>query len=365
MMRWNTWRATSTTGMLLKWSVAVFVGLAACDEGVPTAAAQSLRPATKVVRDTPVRPEGPLTIVVSLGTQKVTVYAAGRHWSEAAISSGRDGYETPRGVYSVLEKRRYHESNIYSGAPMPYMQRLTWSGIALHEGQLPGYRASHGCIRLAPSFAAELWGMTSVGDRVIVADTPVEPVDIAHPALFVPRPLPPEEQEALRRAEADTRDPDTKGPSPDRHLSILISRKDQTVYVRRGFHPIFEAPVTIAAADQPIGTHVFSAAELTDEGAGMRWTVVTVSRGRRTPAEERAVAVASKRRGQLSDGASHPEPLAETTAAGALSRIELEQEVIGEINRWLTVGASLIVSDLGLGPETSKGWGTDFIIPRP
>ncbi|HRD75471.1 MAG TPA: L,D-transpeptidase family protein, partial [Hyphomicrobiaceae bacterium] len=302
--------------MLLKWSVAVFVGLAACDEGVPTAAAQSLRPATKVVRDTPVRPEGPLTIVVSLGTQKVTVYAAGRHWSEAAISSGRDGYETPRGVYSVLEKRRYHESNIYSGAPMPFMQRLTWSGIALHEGHLPGYRASHGCIRLPSSFAAALWEATKVGDRVVVVDAPVAPVDIRHPHLFVARPLPADEQEALRRAEADTRDPDTKGPSPDRHLSIFVSRKDKTVYVRRGFHPIFDAPVTIEAPEQPIGTHVFSAAELTDGGDGMRWTVVTVSSGRETRGNERVAAL--KRRGQTTDADAAP-PTADATAAGALS----------------------------------------------
>jgi hypothetical protein len=246
---------------------------------------------------------------------------------------------------------------------MPFMQRLTWSGIALHEGQLPGYRASHGCIRLPPSFAADLWAMTKVGDRVIVSANPVEPVDIAHPSLFVPRPLPPEDQEALRRAEADTRDPDTKGPSPDRHLSVFISRKDRTVYVRRGFHPIFDAPVSFTEPDQPIGTHVFSASELTDDGASMRWSVVTVSRGRSTPAEERAAAL--KRRSLPPDAVVTPEPAADTTAEGALSRIELEQDVIGEINRWLTVGASLIISDLGLGTETSKGWGTDFIISRP
>src|SRR5690606_8804076 len=102
------------------------------------------------------------------------------------ISSGQPGHRTPTGVFSILQKARYHESNIYSGAPMPFMQRLTWSGIALHAGQLPGYPASHGCIRLPYQFAQRLFGLTRIGARVVVSHDPVAPVAIAHERLPVP-----------------------------------------------------------------------------------------------------------------------------------------------------------------------------------
>ncbi len=99
------------------------------------------------------------------------------------------------GVFSVLDKESWHRSNIYSGAPMPFMQRLTWSGIAMHAGELPGYRASHGCIRMPESFALRLWYMSNVGARVVIAWNELTPADIAHPLLFqprsAPRPLPP------------------------------------------------------------------------------------------------------------------------------------------------------------------------------
>jgi hypothetical protein len=96
------------------------------------------------------------------------------------------GFPTPTGVFSVIQKNRYHRSNIYSGAPMPFMQRITWSGVAMHEGVLPGYPASHGCIRLTHAFASELWGMTRMGVRVIVTPEDLQPVELAHGKLPVP-----------------------------------------------------------------------------------------------------------------------------------------------------------------------------------
>ncbi|MBX9591411.1 MAG: L,D-transpeptidase family protein [Hyphomonadaceae bacterium] len=132
----------------------------------------------------------PLIAVVALNSQRVTVYSARGKMLEAPVSTGKPGYETPAGVYSILQKRRDHYSNLYNDAEMPFMQRLTWSGIALHAGDLPGYPASHGCIRMPYEFAAQLFETTKRGMRVVVARGDVSPVDIAHPALFKPGPVP-------------------------------------------------------------------------------------------------------------------------------------------------------------------------------
>lgn len=133
---------------------------------------------------------GPLLLVVSIPDQKVTVYDGTKEVITAPISSGMRGHDTPTGIFSILEKNRYHYSNLYGGAPMPFMQRITNSGVALHAGNLPGYPASHGCIRLPYSFARNLFGVTEVGARVIVTDHNVAPVEIASPLLISP--LPPE-----------------------------------------------------------------------------------------------------------------------------------------------------------------------------
>jgi hypothetical protein len=123
---------------------------------------------------------------VSLSRQKVTIYDARGRMLEAPVSTGRAGYETPAGLYSVIERKRHHYSNLYENAPMPFMQRITWSGIALHAGALPGHPASHGCIRLPYDFAGRLFEMSRRGLRVVVVRDDMAPVEFAHPALFRP-----------------------------------------------------------------------------------------------------------------------------------------------------------------------------------
>jgi hypothetical protein len=115
---------------------------------------------------------GPVEIVVSLSEQRAYVYRGGVQIAESEASTGKEGHETPTGVFSILEKARYHRSSKYNDAPMPYMQRLTWYGVALHGGELPGYAASHGCIRLPLAFARKLFGLTTVGATVVVTDGP-------------------------------------------------------------------------------------------------------------------------------------------------------------------------------------------------
>ena len=132
----------------------------------------------------------PMVLVVSLEQQKLDVYRGTTLVTTSQVSTGMPGHATKAGVFSILEKQQFHHSNIYSGAPMPLMNRITWSGTALHAGVVPGYPASHGCIRLPFSFAPKLFQITTVGDNVIVArDRPV-PQLIDHPALFQPLPPP-------------------------------------------------------------------------------------------------------------------------------------------------------------------------------
>jgi hypothetical protein len=132
----------------------------------------------------------PILTVVSVKDQRVTVYDAAGGTMKARVSSGRTDYETPVGIYSVLQKEEEHYSNVYDDASMPFMQRITWSGIALHAGQLPGYPASHGCVRMPDSFAQRLFPLTRIGMRVVVAYDDVAPVAISHPLLMKPTPPP-------------------------------------------------------------------------------------------------------------------------------------------------------------------------------
>ncbi|MFA5951248.1 MAG: L,D-transpeptidase [Hyphomicrobium sp.] len=144
------------------------------------------------VKEAEARPAGPLLISVSLARQRLTVFDANGPIAESPISSGRIGYATPTGIFTILEKNKIHHSNLYSGAPMPNMQRLTWSGVALHAGALPGYPASHGCIRLPHGFSQKLFGMTKMGARVIVSREPVAPAAFTHDQLFAA--FPPENE---------------------------------------------------------------------------------------------------------------------------------------------------------------------------
>ena len=154
------------------------------------------RPSAKAgaaVKETNAKPQGPLIIAVSIDQQKVRIYDTNGLFAESPVSTGMKGHSTPMGVFSVIQKHKMHRSNIYSGAPMPYMQRITWSGVAMHAGVLPGYPASHGCIRMPMAFAVKMWNWTRMGARVIVTPGQITPARFTHPLLVaqkvVPQPL--------------------------------------------------------------------------------------------------------------------------------------------------------------------------------
>ncbi|HEY0568915.1 MAG TPA: L,D-transpeptidase family protein, partial [Xanthobacteraceae bacterium] len=139
------------------------------------------------------KPQGPLVLAISIERQTLKIYDANGFYAETPISTGMKGHSTPMGVFSIIQKHKLHHSNIYSGAPMPFMQRITWSGVAMHAGVLPGYPASHGCIRMPLAFATKLWGWTKMGARVVVTPGEITPHSFAHPLLatqkIVPQPV--------------------------------------------------------------------------------------------------------------------------------------------------------------------------------
>ena len=136
-------------------------------------------------------PRGPLQIIISIDQQRLHLYSNGTEVTETLVATGVPGHPTPVGVFSVIQKARLHHSNIYSAAPMPFMQRITWSGVALHEGGNLGHPASHGCVRLPHDFATRLWVLTRLGARVIIARPELRPTDFTDPHLFVRRVISP------------------------------------------------------------------------------------------------------------------------------------------------------------------------------
>jgi lipoprotein-anchoring transpeptidase ErfK/SrfK len=129
------------------------------------------------------KPQGPLIISISIAQQKMRIYDANGFFAETPVSTGMPGHPTPMGVFSVIQKQKLHHSNIYSGAPMPYMQRITWSGVAMHAGVLPGHPASHGCIRMPMAFAMKMWNWTRMGARVVITPGEITPASFSHPLL--------------------------------------------------------------------------------------------------------------------------------------------------------------------------------------
>jgi len=340
----------------------------------------------------PDRPRGTIILAVSLADQRLTIWEDGVVVGRSMVSTGVAGHETPRGVFTLLQKKRMHRSNIYSDAPMPFMQRITWSGVALHQGHVTGRPASHGCIRLPADVAKKLFGYTRVGARVIITDQPVTPADFAHPRLFAamswdtPPPTPPAPPATVLpqavlppvQVEAPAAEPRAFGesasliktaypppeatladapvvitpvepepaptpkaeapkpqPQPLGHVSIFISGKERKLFIRQGFEPVYESPVEIDAG-VALGAHLFTAMEARPQAGFTRWSLVSL------PVKDA--------RG--------------LSASEALDRIQIPEEARIEVGRRLSAGASLVISDQGLGRETGKT-ATDFVVLTP
>src|SRR4051794_10245837 len=187
-------------------------------------------------------PAGPALVVVNLETQRLLLFRDGVPIAASSISSGKTGHETPTGVFTILQKNEKHFSKTYNNAPMPNMQRLTWQGVALHAGNLPGYPASHGCVRLPLAFSKLLFGQTGVGMTVVITSHPDFPHDAGSPDVEV-------EAARSRGSIANAayewhpeRGPDLNG---DAVVSVIVSKADHQAIVMKGGAKIDSAPVYV------------------------------------------------------------------------------------------------------------------------
>jgi lipoprotein-anchoring transpeptidase ErfK/SrfK len=179
------------------------------------------------------KPQGPVMVAVSINKQQVKIYDANGLFAEAPVSTGMKGHSTPMGVFSVIQKQKFHRSNIYSGAPMPFMQRITWSGVALHAGVLPGYPASHGCIRMPPSFATRIYGWTRMGSRILVTPGEVAPARFSHPLLAALKPPQPSAS-VLPDANAPAAIKSDKGAAVSTAITVATTDLRTTIGHREG-----------------------------------------------------------------------------------------------------------------------------------
>ena len=269
---------------------------------------------------------GPVAIVVSLPDQLVYVYRNGIRIGVSTCATGRPGHATPTGVFTILQKDKTHHSSLYNDAPMPFTERLTWSGVALHAGNLPGYPDSHGCVHLPLEFSKRLFEVTQLGTPVIIADDATAPAEVLHPGLLW--------NEAI---EKDIQSVEPGGASaapaagPGGLLSILISGANRELFALQNGIEVVTSPVAVTDSDQPLGTHVLVFAD--QSGGQERWHTLSV--GEPTPADGDA-------------------------AVAALERVQIPSQASSALQPMLHPGATMMITDLPASADTRSG--KDFVI---
>lgn len=277
---------------------------------------------------------GPLLMVVSITEQRGYVYRNGILIGATSVSTGRPGHPTPTGVFTVLQKQKEHRSTIYDNAPMPYMERLTWGGVALHAGGLPGYPESHGCIHLPSEFARLLFGVSSTGMTVVIATDATEPERVAHPGYLAPVSLAggqPVERVPFAPAEEERWYPEL---SPTGPVSIVLSQGSQRVVVYRNGVEIGRARLTISG-DTPLASH---ALVLTDGPSTVPDRYVP------DPSKYHWLKIGVP--GHLGEAGTQVDP-------AALARIHVPLTFVKQVNSILTTGATLLVTEEALSPQTT------------
>src|SRR5215470_12619910 len=193
-----------------------------------------------------ISPAGPVVIIVSLPEQQMYVYRNGVRIGRSTVSTGTKGHPTPTGMFTILQKKVRHESNLYKGAKMPHMQRLTWTGIAMHAGRLPGYPASHGCVRLPIDFAEKLYSVTNNGTNVIITDDEFAPGETGEPGLLLSAKTGAPAKPVLSAGHFEW-NPDKAPTGP---VSITLSIPNQQAYVYRDGIEIGRCAVSMDTLDQ-------------------------------------------------------------------------------------------------------------------
>jgi lipoprotein-anchoring transpeptidase ErfK/SrfK len=260
----NRLTTAQSTVAMRRWGSPAIVTLAAIatlTALTADAAARQARPAPPTEATAPREAGEPIMAIVSIKSQRVTFYDADGWILRAPVSTGITGRETPAGVFALLEKDKDHHSSLYDDAWMPNMQRITWNGIALHGGPLPGYAASHGCVRMPYGFAEKLFESTRIGMRVIISPNNAEPVEFSHPALFVPN------REAIAaapaKAEALAREAAEAAKTADEAKKAAVSATRETASLTSSLRKL-EWLKTRADAELAYADKAFAAAK-TDE----------------------------------------------------------------------------------------------------
>src|SRR5262249_19369246 len=275
-------------------------------------------------------PDGPLLIVASITEQVAYVYRNGIRIARSSVSTGRPGHRTPTGVFTILEKEVHHTSSIYKGAEMPYMERVTWGGIALHAGDLPGYPDSHGCVRLPLEFSKLLFGVTMKGATVIIADEHSAPAETVHPGLFFAQTG--QESEPIAAAQFDwNAEESLTGP-----VSFIVSSADKTVYAYRNGVEIGRAGIPNPQVVSPLNDRVFSALQGTDADGHMRWIQITA---KGTEGSSESLFVAAQKRG-------------------------LSGEVLDKAKTVITPGTTIIFTDRPVDPTTQSHTNFQIVVAQ-
>jgi hypothetical protein len=277
---------------------------------------------------------GPVVMVVSLNEQRAYVYRNGVLIGATTVSTGRPGHLTPTGVFTVLQKQKEHRSTIYDGAPMPYMERLTWGGVALHAGGLPGYPESHGCVHLPSEFAKLLFEVSPMGMTVVIASEATEPERVDQAGYLAPVSFEggtPIARVAMAPGESERWQPEL---SPSGPVSIVLSQASQRVVVYRNGIEIGRARLAISG-DEPLPSNVLVLAEgpsnrpdpYVPDPAKYRWVRIGVP--------------------------GHVQEAGTQMAAAAVARISLPPEFVRQVNSILTPGATVFVTNEALSPQSS------------
>ena len=274
-----------------------------------------------------ISPAGPVVIIVSLPGQRMYVYRNGVRIGVSTISTGTKNHATPTGIFTILQKKVTHESNLYKGARMPHMQRLTWTGIALHAGHLPGYPASHGCVRLPLDFAAKLYSVTNNGTSVIITDDKFAPGETAEPGRLLSGKTGAPSTLALVEGQFEWHPED----APTGPVSIILSTLDQEAYVYRNGIEIGRAAASTTGG-QGLGSHVYSALDKFDSNGRREW-ISTASFGRALAPDVKEV----------------------------VNRATIAPEFLEHARAAVSPGTTLVITDLPVSSRTRSGPGVDIL----
>lgn len=220
------------------------------------------------------QPYGPVAVVVSLAEQRVHVYRNGIRIAVSTCSTGKPGHETPYGVFVVLQKDKNHKSSTYNDAPMPNMNRLTWSGIALHAGNLPGYPASHGCVRLPMAFSEKLFGVTHLGTPVIISGAHTDPAALIHPGMVLSAYADSEFKTVEKSLSGKKQPPDWADPSRRSVASVIVSAADRKVMLVLDSEIVAQGSASIKGSGK-LGSHVYVLKADDSRNGSLAWTALS------------------------------------------------------------------------------------------